>query len=136
MKQQCPCHSGKPYPSCCKPFHQGSNPPNALLLMRSRYAAYALSLADYIIQTTHPLNPHYQQNPPKWRLDILHFTQQTAFLGLKIIEFIGGNTEAFMTFTATLQLKHSQQDVSFTEKSSFLKLENHWLYRDGQHRPH
>lgn len=51
----CPCQSGQPYQACCQPYHQQQQfPANAMLLMRSRYAAYALKNIDYIVQTTVP----------------------------------------------------------------------------------
>ena len=48
---KCPCGSGKKYKECCYKYHKGANPPNALLLMKSRYSAYAAGDAKYIIKT-------------------------------------------------------------------------------------
>lgn len=45
-KNLCPCHSQKCYEECCKRYHEGAAAENALILMRSRYSAYALQLAD------------------------------------------------------------------------------------------
>lgn len=129
MKKSCPCYSEKPYAECCKPYHDGSPPVNALALMRSRYAAYALHLAGYIIKTTHPDNPAYFSKKAEWKQDILHFSQNTKFTGLTIHEFIDGENEAYVTFTAHLQ--QGGKDASFTEKSRFLKVQGRWLYRDG-----
>ncbi len=125
----CPCHSQKLYKDCCRPYHLGKLPENALLLMRSRYSAYALQLADYIIATTHPDNPQYSSNQKQWKEDILKFTNMTAFEGLKILEFIDGEQKAWVTFTA--KLKQQGQDVSFTEKSAFEKVNGKWLYKNG-----
>lgn len=126
----CPCHSGKPYPECCKPYHTGERlPENALQLMRSRYAAYALHLVDYIIGTTHPDNPAYLSDKKRWKKEILSHYGQTNFYGLKIVDFIDGETEAFVTFTA--YLKQDSHDVSFTERSRFLQVQEQWLYESG-----
>lgn len=135
----CPCGTSLPYANCCGKYHGDPNgtghaksfPENALLLMRSRYAAYALGLTDYIISTTHPQNPHYMENKALWKKQILAFTEGTLFEGLDILEFIDGQVEAFVTFTAHLHQKGPQkQNVSFTEKSSFVKENGKWLYRD------
>lgn len=125
---RCPCHSGKPYEECCKPLHQGKAAVNALLLMRSRYAAYALGLADYIIRTTHPTNLHYSNDLATWKKDILHFSRETRFIGLTIHDWVHGEREASVTFTAHLSQKN--QDVSFTEKSRFVKEAGAWYYQN------
>lgn len=129
MQNLCPCHSKKPYEKCCKPIHDGQPASNALLLMRSRYSAYAKKLADYIIKTTHPENPSYQKNQTTWKEGILIFSSQTHFKDLQIHEFIDGEKEAYVTFTA--HLEQNGQDVSFTEKSYFKKVNDQWLYVNG-----
>jgi SEC-C motif domain protein len=125
----CPCHSGKFYIECCQRYHQGAFAENALILMRSRYSAYALQLADYLIQTTHPENPAYSRNIAEWKNHILEFARSTQFVGLEIIDFQDGNTTAAVTFRAIL--KQNDRDVSFTEKSRFIKMNHRWFYRDG-----
>lgn len=122
---QCPCHSGEKYKKCCQPYHKGILPSTALRLMRSRYSAFALGLAEYIIATTHSSNPDYTDNKERWRETILDFSHNTQFLRLKILEFIDGEAEAFVTFEA--QLDHGL----LKEKSRFLKVEEKWLYESG-----
>ncbi|MGW0161824.1 YchJ family protein [Mycobacterium sp. NPDC003323] len=52
---RCPCGSGRSYPDCCRPCHDGSTPaPTAVALMRSRYSAFALGLPDYLLLSWHP----------------------------------------------------------------------------------
>lgn len=122
----CPCHSGKKYKQCCHPYHKGILPATALLLMRSRYSAYALGLADYIIRTTHPDNADFTDDTAAWRESILEFSRSARFKGLTIIEFINGENEAFVTFEAIFE------DGSFIEKSRFLKENGQWLYESGE----
>lgn len=50
----CPCGRGEPYGSCCGPLHGGEPAPTAERLMRSRYSAFVLGLADYLLDTWHP----------------------------------------------------------------------------------
>lgn len=121
----CPCHSGKKYKQCCAPYHKGILPATALLLMRTRYSAYALGLADYLMTTTHPDNPDFTPDTAEWKKEILEFCRTTRFLELKIIDFIDGESEAFVTFEAILD--HG----SIKEKSRFLKAGGRWLYESG-----
>ena len=129
----CPCSSQKSYRECCKKYHDGALPENALLLMRSRYSAYALQLAEYIIKTTHPDNPSYSTNSQMWKREILQFTSSTQFEGLKIIEFIDGHDKATVVFTAYLRQGRdgSSHNATFTEKSIFVKIGEEWLYKSG-----
>ncbi|HSW86593.1 MAG TPA: YchJ family metal-binding protein [Rhabdochlamydiaceae bacterium] len=129
MKKLCPCFSDIPYSECCKRYHDGSLAENALVLMRSRYSAYALHLADYIIKTTHPSNSGFSSDIKEWKKDILQFSQTTQFNGLKISEFTDGDSSAYVTFTA--YLSQGNQDVSFTERSSFVKEGDKWFYKSG-----
>ncbi len=126
----CPCGSKALYHKCCKLYHDGALPENALQLMRSRYSAYALMLSDYIIETTHPENPAWQEDKNVWRKELKEFSYLTRFVFLEIKEFIDGEQEAFVTFTANLN--QNNQDLSFTEKSTFEKVGDRWLYRDGK----
>jgi SEC-C motif-containing protein len=127
----CPCKSQKNYEECCKPYHTGELlPSNALLLMRSRYSAYALGLAEYIIETTHPTHPETGKKIWDWREDILHFSRDTEFVDLEILSFEETEQEAFVTFTASL--KQQDKDFCYTEKSLFEKQGDLWLYKDAE----
>ncbi len=101
--------------------------------MRSRFAAYALNLPDYIIETTHKDNPAYQADRGDWRKYLLLFTQHTYFDWLDVLEFNDGDTSATVKFTAHLRQK--DQDVSFTEASSFVKEDGRWWYQGGEVTP-
>ncbi len=125
----CPCCSGNAYDNCCKPFHTGSRPENALQLMRSRYAAYALNIASYIIATTHTANPQYSKNMLSWKRSISQFSHSTTFHRLEIIDFKENALWATVTFTACLS--QDTRDTTFTERSHFEKVKGAWLYRDG-----
>lgn len=128
-EKPCPCCSGMNYSVCCEPFHKGNLPENALQLMRSRYSAYALNIPDYIIATTHPLNPKYSEDQLSWKQSVIHFSQSSSFLKLEILDFTENQNMATVTFTASIS--QSGRDASFTEKSYFEKVNNHWLYLEG-----
>ena len=127
----CPCGSLKKYKKCCKPFHDKITfPKTALELMKSRFSAFAVLIADYIIFTTHENNSDYISDLKSWNQDIMNFSKNTRFERLEILDFIEGEVESFVTFKATLFQDNT--DISFIEKSRFLKVEDKWLYVDGQ----
>lgn len=123
----------KEYELCCKPFHDGAIPATALELMRSRYAAYALNLPDYIVATTHPASPQYDDNKFAWKRSISQFSKSTSFNNLEILDFKENKAMATVAFIAYISQNH--QDATFTEKSYFEKVNGRWLYRGGQLAP-
>lgn len=126
----CPCHGLKLYKDCCAPYHiKRKLPENALILMRSRYSAYALHLADYIMETTHPSNSVFSPDKEAWRKEILNFTHYTEFDNLKILDYFSDGKSAFVTFVAFL--KQGNHNTSFTEKSNFVYMSGKWLYVSG-----
>ena len=127
----CPCGSLVKYKKCCKPFHENIKTPiTALELMKSRYCAYAIEKSEYIILTTHQNNRDFNTDTKAWNNDILDFSKNTKFEKLEILEFIDGQTESFVTFKANIT--QNKQDVSFIEKSRFVKENGKWQYIDGQ----
>lgn len=131
VNDSCPCGSTKKYKKCCKIFHDKiSFPKTALELMKSRYSAYATSNAKYIIETTHKDNPDFTDNIKEWENDILIFCNNTKFIGLEILEFIDDKNESFVKFKANMIQQGN--DVSFVEKSRFLRVDEKWFYVDGK----
>jgi len=47
----CPCGLGDDYESCCGRLHAGMPAPTAESLMRSRYSAFAVGNAGYLLRT-------------------------------------------------------------------------------------
>jgi SEC-C motif-containing protein len=97
--------------------------------MRSRYSAYALGKVRYIIDTTHKNNPLFKKKEKQIVEELERFALETQYTGLEILEFIDGTDEAFVTFFAHLQ--QGDRDLSFKEKSRFLKVNQKWLYESG-----
>lgn len=126
----CPCGSSRKYKKCCKIFHNGSKSKTALELMKSRYSAYVVGDAKYIIKTTHQENIEYTQDTNTWAASIKEFSQNSEFMGLSILDFIEGDGVSFVTFNALL--KQNAQDASFIEKSRFEKVDGMWLYHSGE----
>ncbi|MCT7585339.1 YchJ family protein [Aliarcobacter butzleri] len=127
----CPCGSLKKYKKCCKIFHDNiKKTSNALELMKSRFSAYAFEQSEYIIKTTHKDNPDFSANISVWKEEIEIFSKNTNFEKLEILNFEESEFEAFVTFKATLF--QNNNDISFIEKSRFKKLDDIWLYVDGE----
>ena len=113
-------------------------PSTALALMRSRYAAYALRIPEYIVQTTHPASPQFSLDTEQWLQDIEAFCKETTFERLEILSSHEQDNLANVVFVA--HLTKNEENASFTEKSFFEKRQGKWLYRSGQltegHAPH
>jgi SEC-C motif domain protein len=127
--QKCPCHSGKKYKRCCRPYHGGDAAPTPEALMRSRYAAYALGLADYVIDTTAASGPRARADRAVWTEEVLDFGRRTAFVGLVILGAGGEGDEGWVHFRAVLS--EGGADVSFEERSGFVRTAGRWLYATG-----
>jgi len=120
---KCPCGSGKKYKECCGRWHKLGSAPNALLLMKSRYSAYAVGNTEFIIKTTHKDSPHYEKDINEWKKSIKEFSK-SSFKKLEIIGFIDGEKEAYVEFKAFID------DYEMHEKSYFIK-EDKWYYVKG-----
>ena len=99
--------------------------------MRSRYAAYARGLLDYIVHTTDPSGPQWVDDADRWRAELQRFCDQTAFLGLEVLSAPApAGDEGFVTFRAHLDQRG--QDATFTERSRFVRSDGRWRYHSGE----
>ena len=119
----CPCGSGRPLAECCGPYLAGSAlPPDAEALMRSRYSAYVLGNAAYLLATWHP-----DTRPAS--LDLEEGTP-TKWLGLAVKRHEhGGDGRAVVEFVA--RYKISGRAHRLHESSRFVHENGRWLYLDG-----
>lgn len=67
---ECPCGSGERYAACCRPYHQGAEPPDAVMLMRSRFTAFALGEVAYLWRTLHAAHPDRARGEGAFTADI------------------------------------------------------------------
>lgn len=125
----CPCGASNSYKQCCQKYHSGQNAKTALLLMKSRYCAFAKGQIDYIVKTTHPENPSRGEDLAKWKKELQDFSKSTQFKGLKILDVQECDETSFVTFTCDL-IQHGQAG-GFTEKSEFRKVNGRWFYLNG-----
>ena len=52
-RRECPCGSAMAYDRCCGPLHRGASAVTAEALMRSRYCAFVIGDADYLLRSWH-----------------------------------------------------------------------------------
>jgi SEC-C motif-containing protein len=89
--------------------------------MRSRYTAYVLRNAVYLLATWHP-----STRPPH-----ISFDPQQRWLGLKVIEArSSGGTTAEVEFIARYRMGGTTA-ARLHERSRFVHEAGHWLYVDG-----
>jgi len=120
-KMLCYCHSKEDFSQCCEPFLKDQKKPQTPLeLMRSRYSAYVLGDADYIIKTSSLQNRHEGD-----RELIQEYAKNVTWLQLEIIEAFDTCVEfkAYYKENATIAMQH--------EKSFFVCEEGVWYYKEG-----
>ncbi len=114
----CPCGGGR-YADCCGPYlRRESWPPTAEALMRSRYTAFALVDADYLIRTWHP-----RTRPDALELDHREWT------GLEITERVDGGPDDLMGIVGFVaQWQAGGRRGSQSERSAFVRRGGRWVY--------
>ena len=126
----CPCGSGRTFKRCCRRLHQGRAADNVEALMRSRYSAYAVGDVDYIIATTDPEGPLSRADGRVWAEEIRLFSAHTRFEKLEVREVSQiDDDHGEVSFFA--KLSRGGEDVSFSERSSFVRRDGRWLYVTG-----
>lgn len=92
--------------------------------MRSRYTAYVLGDADYLLRTWHPdtrpVSLDLQADAVRW-------------VGLKVGECTDGGEEddtGYVSFVA--RYKEGGRATRLAERSRFLRVDGRWLYVDGE----
>ena len=116
--------AGIAYAECCGRYHAGPlqfAAPDAPSLMRSRYSAYALDLADYLLATWHA-----STRPA--RLDLL---PGLRWLGLELRgQQLHDADHASVEFVARSKLAGRAQRLH--ETSRFVREDGRWYYHDGE----
>lgn len=129
MSELCPCGSSLSYEECCQPYIiENKVAPSPAALMRSRYTAYVLKNASYLIATWHP-----DCQPEQWRDSLQEGFTSTHWQGLQVISETGGrdNDEGFVEFAARFTETGDEHIHLIHERSRFLRLKERWYYIDG-----
>jgi SEC-C motif domain protein len=115
----CPCGLGDDYESCCGRLHAGMPAPTAESLMRSRYSAFAVGNAGYLLRTWHP-----SARPPELSIDPAVRWTRLAVLETRD----GGLFDATGTVRFRAIYARQGQRGVLTENSSFTRQDGHWTY--------
>ncbi len=128
----CACGSGRKYKRCCRPLHRGTAAANPEALMRSRYTAYALDLADHIVQTTDPEGPRWEADTAGWRERIRAFSRDCSFEGLEVLDSHLGPAPDRGEVHFRVTLTRAGRPAGFSERSVFVLRDGRWLYHSGR----
>lgn len=120
----CPCGQSADYARCCGPLHAGTAlATTAEQLMRSRYSAYVLRRADYLLATWHA-----STRPAG--LDVEG--DATAWLGLRVLRHgAEGPDRALVEFVARYRVGGASAQ-RLHEVSRFRREDGRWFYVDGE----
>ncbi|MFD7322929.1 YchJ family protein [Streptomyces sp. NPDC059875] len=119
----CPCGLTAPYGECCGRFHSGpATAPTAELLMRSRYSAFVVRDAAYLLRTW----------APETRPGEVDFDPSLRWAGLEIRDTTDG-TAFHQAGTVTFVARYTQagEKGSLHERSRFRRHDGAWVYVDG-----
>ena len=117
----CPCGSGRAYAGCCGPLHAGTAAADAEALMRSRYSAYVMGLADYLQATWHATTRPIEfdlAGAPKW-LGLAILRHQHTAPDHAVVEFVA-------------RYKAGGRAGRLHEASRFVREGGRWYYLDGE----
>jgi SEC-C motif-containing protein len=119
---RCPCGSGGEYRVCCGRLHRGAAAVTAELLMRSRYSAYAMQDAGYLLRTWYPST----------RPTELRFEPQQRWTRLEILDRTGGGLlEEAGTVEFRAHYELAGRVGVMHERSRFVRHDGRWTYLGG-----
>lgn len=120
----CPCGNAKEYANCCEPLHdRDEQPATAADLMRSRYSAYVLQDADYLMWSWHP----------KTRPAEISGLDTQEWLGLEIVsKSKGSGLDATGSVEFAARFRSGDTEHVLRENSTFSRVSGRWVYMDGQ----
>lgn len=120
---KCFCDTGLSFDDCCGLYLKNNQKaPTALALMRSRFSAYVIKDADYLLATTHSSERKYYSKE-----DILKWATANEWQRLEIISF----TETTVAFKAYFLDEKKQPQIHY-EFSTFKQENGAWYYVDGK----
>ncbi|MQY06876.1 YchJ family protein [Actinomadura macrotermitis] len=115
----CPCGLPRTYQECCGRLHRGeAAATTAEQLMRSRYSAYVVRDARYLLASWHP-----STRPPR-----IDFDPGLAWEGLTIVRTVDG-TPFNRTGVVEFRARHNGGELH--EISRFARVDGAWVYLDG-----
>jgi SEC-C motif-containing protein len=128
---KCPCGTDLELDACCGPLLAGARAaatPEAL--MRSRYTAYAVKNARYIVDTHDP-----QTRDDVDEDEIRNWANRSEWLSLQVLATKAGGADddrGEVEFIARFRDDRSSKEHAHHERSTFVKREGRWYYQDGE----
>lgn len=120
---KCYCDTELTFENCCGLYLENNQKaPTALALMRSRYSAYAMHNANYLLETTYISERKYYS-----KAEILKWAMANKWQKLEILSF----TENTVEFKAYF-LDSNNKPQTHYEFSTFKFENNAWFYVDGK----
>ncbi len=126
--RRCPCGSGLTYAEDCGRLHDGTAAAaTAEQLVRSRYSAFAVGDAAYLLATWDPAT----------RPRTLELDPAVRWTGLEVLAVSGGglfDAEGTVTFRAYSRAggeEHVRPGHAHREHSRFRRADGRWVYVDG-----
>lgn len=113
----CPC-GGPSYDACCGPLHTGATAATAEQLMRSRYSAFAVGDAAYLVRTWDPTT-----RPRRLVLDRTRWTR---------LEVVGSAAGGLFDTTGTVHFRAHHDSGVIEELSTFARSDRIWFYVAGR----
>jgi len=111
---RCPCGTGLPFAECCGRFHAGEPAPTAEALMRSRFSAFAVGDAAYLLATWHP-----STRPADLELDDARWYR---------LDILGRSHGGPLDTTGTVEFEAFHRGGSQREHSAFVREAGRWYY--------
>lgn len=117
---RCHCGNALSYEMCCGCFHAGLAAPDAQSLMRSRYSAFVVRDAPYLLRTW------YRTTRPSQ----VAFEPQQKWLRLEVVGWSADETAAEVEFIARFRIAGASAQRHH-EVSRFRLEAGEWFYVDG-----
>ncbi|KAA2255959.1 hypothetical protein F0L68_27615 [Solihabitans fulvus] len=115
----CPCGLGGSYGECCGRLHAGQAAPTAESLMRSRFSAFAVGDAPYLLRSWHSST----------RPASLEFDEELSWVRLDVLGRTGGGLfEAEGTVEFRAHYRDGGRPGDLHEHSRFLREDGRWVY--------
>lgn len=122
--EKCYCGSTSSFVSCCQIYINGNKKaPTALVLMKSRYSAYATLQVDYLLKSTH-LSQRYLYS----KEDLQHWARANNWQKLEIISFAENTVEFKAYFIDENKISQTHHELS-----TFILEDGIWYYVDGEY---
>ncbi|MDZ7900321.1 MAG: YchJ family protein [Arcicella sp.] len=129
MENNCPCGSNLTFEECCNPIIEGTKQAEtAQSLMRSRYSAYEVMDAQYLIDST-----HFSTKSNFSKADIETWAKESSWQKLEIISTQNGLRDDDIGKVEFKAYYKDSKGIAHIhhEKSSFKKEEGRWFFVDG-----